>query len=497
MRIRGRLLVAGISLAGLVALERATAPPDIPSFADVKAHYRPSEATLLDRHGTVIQTVREDFTARRLEWTPLADIAHTVPDAIVASEDHRFREHGGVDWRAVAGALRDRVLGVGRRGASTLEMQLVAHLDTSLRATGARRTWRQKLRQMRAASRLDDAWTKDEVLEAYLNHVGLRGEHQGIAAASHTLFNKPPSGIEVDEAWTLAALLPSPGANPVVVGKRACRLAKRSGKACDGLRKVVLEALSSPREIAVDRGLAPHLARRLLRTPGERVTSTLDPAVQALALRALQSQLRSLDAQEVRDGAAVVVANATGDVLAYVGSAGRASKAAQVDGVRALRQAGSTLKPFLYALAIERQLITAASLLDDAPVALEAGPGLYLPQNYERDYKGLVSARTALAGSLNIPAVRTLILAGIEPFRERLHQLGFVEGLTESGDHYGFSLALGSAEVNLLEQANAYRTLANGGAWSPLRLSIPDFVRDAPAAPSRQVIRPEAAWIVA
>ena len=104
-----------------------------------------------------------------------------------------------------------------------------------------------------------------------------------------------------------------------------------------------------------------------------------------------------------------------------------------------------------------------------------------------------MSVRTALAGSLNIPAVRTLILAGVEPFRERLHQLGYVEGLTESGDYYGFSLALGSAEVSLLEQANAYRTLANGGTWSPLRLRLDDPVAEG----GRVVVRREAAWIVA
>jgi penicillin-binding protein 1C len=157
-----------------------------------------------------------------------------------------------------------------------------------------------------------------------------------------------------------------------------------------------------------------------------------------------------------------VVDNDTGEVLAYVGSAGRHSSASAVDGVRALRQAGSTLKPFLYGLAFERRYLTPASLIEDSPINLETATGLYIPQNYDRRYLGAVSARTALAGSLNIPAVRTLILVGVENFRDRLDRLGY-DDLNRDGEHYGYSLALGSAEVNLLQQANAYRVLANGG----------------------------------
>jgi penicillin-binding protein 1C len=183
--------------------------------------------------------------------------------------------------------------------------------------------------------------------------------------------------------------------------------------------------------------------------------------------------------------------NASGDVLAYVGGVGGASTAAQVDGADAYRQAGSTLKPFLYAQVIEKGYLTPASILDDSPVQLDTASGLYVPQNYDHEFKGPVSVRSALAGSLNVPAVRTLLLAGVESFRDRLWDAGY-RGLTEDGAYYGFSLALGSAEVTLLEQANAYRTLANGGRWSPLRIRAED-----PAAVWRPVFSPQAAWIVA
>src|SRR5205085_9043863 len=145
-----------------------------------------------------------------------------------------------------------------------------------------------------------------------------------------------------------------------------------------------------------------------------------------------------------------------------VGSSGERSSAREVDGVTAPRQAGSTLKPFLYALALGERVLTAASVLDDSPLAVTLPNGLYVPQNYDHTFKGYVSLRQALASSLNVPAVRTLALIGYEPFYRELKALGF-ETLKRDADHYGYSLALGGAEVTLLQLTNAYRALANGG----------------------------------
>jgi penicillin-binding protein 1C len=153
-----------------------------------------------------------------------------------------------------------------------------------------------------------------------------------------------------------------------------------------------------------------------------------------------------------------------------VGGSGDLSSARYVDGIQARRQAGSSLKPFLYALAFEQRLLTPASLLEDTPLDLPVTTGLYRPRNYDESFRGLVTVRTALASSLNVPAVRALELVGADTFLQQLRKLGFV-GLTEAGDYYGPALALGSADVSLWEQVNAYRTLANGGMWSPLRLA--------------------------
>jgi penicillin-binding protein 1C len=190
--------------------------------------------------------------------------------------------------------------------------------------------------------------------------------------------------------------------------------------------------------------------------------------LQRFTTESLARQLASLRGQNVRDGAILVVENRTGEILAYVGNAGATASASFVDGITARRQAGSTLKPFLYGLAIERRLLTAASLLDDSPLDVPTETGLYKPKNYDREFRGLVTVRTALSSSLNVPAVRALKFVGADAFVRGLADFGF-EDLRE-GEDYGFSVALGSADVTLAELVNAYRALANGGEWSELTL---------------------------
>ena len=157
---------------------------------------------------------------------------------------------------------------------------------------------------------------------------------------------------------------------------------------------------------------------------GQRAQCTLDGAIQLFAVEALNQQLAQLRDRNVRDGAVLVVDNATGDILAYAANQGSASSAPHVDGIRALRQAGSTLKPFLYGLAIEKEFLTAASILEDSPLQIPTAGGLYVPENYDREFLGPVSLRTALSASLNIPAVRTLMLVTPDSFVERLRALG-------------------------------------------------------------------------
>ena len=464
----------------------------LPTPAEVRAVWRSSEALLLDRHGAVLHERRVDRNVRRLAWTTLDELSPALIRAVIRAEDRRFYRHSGVDWRAVAAATWDRIATGRRRGASTLSMQLAALLDRDGIGKPGHRGIPAKLAQMRAALRLEETWRKDEIIEAYLNLAVFRGELQGIRAAARGWFGKDPAGLNDGEAVLLAALLPAPNAEPSGVSRRACTLAANGAFAVNCRELQALAArLARPPAIGAAATLAPQLAQQLLRAPGETLTTTLDASLQRLAIDALSEQLRALIDRNVRDGAVVVADNASGDVLAYVASGGPYSRSPAVDGTRAGRQAGSTLKPFLYALALEQRLLTPASLLNDSPVNLETPSGLYIPQNYDRDFKGRVSARTALAGSLNVPAVRALALVGVTPFRDYLQALGYA-GINRDGEYYGYSLALGSAEVSLLEQVAAYRALANGGHSGALRLRL-----DTAVPPVRPTVDESAAWIVA
>ncbi|XBP72225.1 penicillin-binding protein 1C [Polaromonas hydrogenivorans] len=464
------------------------------TFDQIKRDFRPSDTLVLDRDGEIIQRVRLDASVRRGQWVALADISPALRTALVLSEDKRFYEHSGVDWRAVSSAAWGNLWNTKTRGASTLSMQLAGLLDADLRAGAQGRSLGQKIGQTVSSQLLEARWRKDQILEAYLNLVPFRGELVGIDALSRTLFGKAAHGLDEREAAVASALVRAPNAKAAQVAQRACAVMKLMQPGakidCDGLDLFATGALQR-RAFEASEGIAPHLARRLLvHKPGNQtIYSTLRAPLQRFAVQTLAQHLRELRGRHIEDGAAVVLDNASGEVLAWVGSSGMLSAAAEVDGVLALRQPGSTLKPFLYAQAIAERRITAASLLEDSSSQIQTAGGLYIPQNYDRQFKGLVSSRTALGASLNVPAVRTLVMVSPDAFARQLRAVGLP--LKESGDYYGYSLALGSAEVSLLSLTNAYRTLANGGRFSEVRFGAGAAVRFLPA------LDPRAAFITA
>jgi penicillin-binding protein 1C len=458
-------------LAALALFAVCAAAHALPSFADVKAAHRPSDLTLVDRHGTPIQTVRVDKAVRRLAWTPLAEMSPALLTAIVLSEDRRFWEHDGVDWQAAATSAWGNLWNTRTRGASTLTMQLAGLVDDGLARPSGGRSVGQKLGQAVTATRLERAWKKSEILEAYLNSVPYRGEIVGIEALAQTLFAKHPSGLDAHEAAIAAALVRSPNAKPADVAERACGVLKLQRLDCIGVKGLAESALARRGGMPLGEQLAPHFARRTLDPAGAALqASPLDARLQRFAALQLRRQLGELAGRNVEDGAVVVLDNASGEVLAWVGSSGDLSGAAEVDGVLARRQPGSTLKPFVYALAFEKGLVTPATLIDDSPAQIATGAGLYLPQNYDHAWKGFVSARTALGASLNVPAVRVGAMLGTDALLARLRALGLA--LPESAGWYGASLALGSADVSLLGLTNAYRALANGGRYAPVALAV-------------------------
>ncbi len=480
-------------VALIVPLETAAAA--LPSYPEVRSVYRSSDSILLDRNGHILYELRTDPSVRRLAWTSQGDISPALRACVVQAEDKRFFEHAGVDWRALAAAVPRGMVAGSWRGASTISMQLAAMLDKGLQPLSGRRSLRQKWSQIEAAMALEDTWSKAHLLEAYLNLVFFRGENQGVAAASRSLFGKAPHGLDASESLVLAALIRSPNAAPAQVQFRAMQLARSLdwSTTAEQVRAKVFQARQGPGAIPPQADPAAHAARRLLKGKhaGEAVHCTLDVEIQRFAGERLAHHLVPLKAQHVAEAAALVVENATGAIRAYASTTADPARSRFVDGVTAKRQAGSTLKPFLYGLAFDRRILTAASRLEDTPLDLAVPTGIYQPQNYDRGFQGTVTSRTALAASLNIPAVRALEMVGVESFLGVLRELG-IRGLSESGDFYGPSLALGTADVSLWELVNAYRALANGGIRGELVLAAaPDTVD-----PGRRVFSPEAAFIV-
>ena len=494
-----------------LACAASTAAWAVPSYEEVRAAHRPSETLVLSREGEVLQRLRTDASVRRGEWVALQDVSPALRNALVLSEDQRFYEHSGVDWSAVSSAAWGRLWHQRTRGASTITMQLAGLVDGDWRRGPGGRTLVQKVGQAVAAQVLDRRWRKDQILEAYLNMVPFRGELVSIDALARTLFGKAAHGLDAREAAVAAVLVRAPNAAPQRVAQRACDLLEKLQARkidCEALQ-LFTESSLQQRQWPASEGAAPHFARRMIaqavqpstesgrtETSQElpaRLRSTLSAPLQRLAMRSLQQHLRELQGRNVEDGAVLVLDNASGEVLAWVGSSGALSQAGEVDGVLALRQPGSTLKPFLYGQALAERRLTAASLIEDSSAHIPTAGGLYIPQNYDRRFKGWVSVRTALAASLNVPAVRTLVMVSPDAFFEQMGALGMP--LRESGSYYGYSLALGSAEVPLLQLTNAYRALANGGCWRPVaQATLPAAPRPAPAC--RSALDARAAFII-
>jgi len=464
----------------------------VPSFEEVRASHHKSDCLLLDRHGGVIHELRVSSVGRRLDWTALQDISPALQEAVIQAEDKRFYDHAGVDYLAMTGALIRGMTSASYRGASTVTMQLASLLDRRLRPVKGKRSLSQKWNQMGAAYDIENAWSKKQILEAYLNLVTYRGELQGIAAASRAMFGKNPHGLLQSEALIMASLIRAPNASFEETKRRSLLLSEALHWPVEvaevdlHVRKIYL----GPSPLEPRSALAPHVARQVLAGKVDQgaISCTLDAPTQRFAMERLKHCLTALKTQNVHEGAVVVGENRTGEILAYVSYS---EQAPYVDGAKAGRQAGSALKPFLYALAFDEKILTPASVLEDSPIDIAVATGIYAPGNYDNRFRGGVSAREALASSLNVPAVRTLALVGGESFLVKLRELG-LRGLKESGDFYGPSLALGTADVSLLDLVRAYMTLANGGVQQDLRLS---FSAEAGRRTAR-VFSEEAAFLV-
>jgi len=430
--------------------------------------------TLEDRYGAPLRAVRAGG-GRLQTWVPLAGIDPRVIQAFIALEDRRFADHPGVDLRAVVRAARDN-LRAGRvvSGASTLTMQLARQL------VGSDRDWPGKLHQAAWALRIERHLDKQQILEQYLNRVPMGQGSVGVPAAARLYFDADVDHVSLGQAASLAAIARSPSLdNPLVSPARA-----RARRAMTLARMVAAgfvsateaeRAAAEPLLVAGRRPfLAPHFTTQLLLRAetdgGSRLAGTirtsLDLALQDAAAAEVRHTVAVLRDRHVHHAAAVVLDNRSGEILAWVGSPDFwADTTGQVDMVTSPRQPGSTLKPFVYGLAFDRGF-TAASVLPDVARVYQTATGPYRPRNYDRSFHGPVRAREALASSFNIPAVELVNRLSTGSVLHTLHLAGFAS-LEHGPEYYGLGLALGVGDVTLLELANAYRALANGGVWHP------------------------------
>ncbi|HEX3458448.1 MAG TPA: penicillin-binding protein 1C [Candidatus Baltobacteraceae bacterium] len=474
MAARALTLVAILVCAGAVALAVIAYCSGIDA---AKLTTPRGSVTYTDRSGIVLGTVLGAGSDHAVS-VPLRSVSPQFLQAVVAAEDARFWRHGAVDFRSLLRAARDyAVFGEARSGGSTISMQLARLIDPMPSTIGG------KLRQIVMAERISIRSTKTSVLEAYVNRAPMGGNVYGVEAASRTYFGEPAADLDLAQAALLAAipndpdhLAPDSGWNALrrrqrFILERMASLGEITPAQAGGAFAETLAVRS--RELGI--ADAPHALFYLYRDAGAgggRVRTTLDRDLQRFVAAQTEDVVGALHDFHVTDAAALVVNNRSGNVLAYVGSPDYFSDSVlgRNDGVQALRQPGSSLKPFTYELALERGTIRSTSILADTAAAYALPNGtLYEPQDYSGKFSGPVRVRYALANSLNAPAVQVLSRLGVDALLARLHELGF-NHLDRPASYYGLGLTLGGGEVSLWELVQAYSAVARGGRLLPLTL---------------------------
>lgn len=452
---------------------------------------------VVDRNGFVLREFLNDQEGRG-EWKPLSSIAVSMQQATIAVEDKRFNDHLGIDPIAIARSVVEDIKALRfKSGGSTLTQQVIRNLYHRPR------TLLSKVLEIWEALRLERMMSKEEILEQYLNRAPYGDQVFGIQAASSWYFGKPASDLSPAESAFLAALPNAPSLlNPhknittTLVRSQAIlrRMLEQKRISREDYGRAMVQTIQIiPAEAHFN---APHVAEMVREMNAGAmigtVRTTIDYPLQQQIQCLMLGHLRKLEKKNVHNAAAVVIENATGEIRALVGSVDFYDSLhhGQVNGATALRQPGSAIKPFMYALALEHDLMP-SSLLADIPTAIPDHHGDYVPENYDKQFHGPVRLRIALACSYNVPAVRALQTIGKSAFLEKLKDVG-CSSLDKDAEFYGYGLTLGNAEVTLLELTTAYMSFANGGIWKPSTL-IPGFI--SPAG-SHQVYDEQSAYLI-
>ncbi|MFY7802941.1 MAG: penicillin-binding protein 1C [Limnoraphis robusta] len=470
-------VILGIILTGVTV--RA-----LPYLAPIRAQNITQDSLAVefsDRYGQPLGTLLsrdQNHTA----VVPLDQVSPHFIQAIIAAEDKRYYQRGAVDSKAIVRAILEAIQA--RKivsGASTITMQLARMLEP------APTTLVNKSREIWLSWRLVAGMNKNEILQAYINRLPMGGNLYGVEAASRTYFNIPATDLSLSQASLLAALPNDPtDLNPyynlqglkqrqryvldrmVEDGYITAKQAEYANRENVEFQLPQLRVMASPHFLFLVSEQMAYSSETSI--PKPHIKTTLDLKLQQFVEAQIKQVVMALSDKNVNQAAAIVINNKTREVLAYVGSPNyfNTLNLGSNDGVQALRQPGSTLKPFLYELALEEDIIQPHTILADVPTYYAIpGAKLYSPIDYSETFLGPVRVRLALANSLNIPAVRVLEKVTVPVFLSRLQTLGF-KHLNQPPEHYGLGLSLGSGEVTLWELAQAYVTLANQGQFKPL-----------------------------
>lgn len=448
----------------------------------------------------------------------LSQISDNLEEAVVSSEDKDFYSHMGFSVRGTARALINNIRSqdASDAGGSTITQQLVKN-----KLVGSDKNYFRKYQELAMAVAVEREYTKEQILEMYLNSAYFGEGAFGIADASRTYFNKPASELTLAESSMLAGTLPAPSYYSPVSGDPEEAKASQANV----LRKMVATGAitETDREEALNTELsyyngasmggseaAQHFADMVIddlvekygeervRRSGYEVTTTLDLTKQKIAEETIKERVAETSEFGGRNAGLVSINPKNGEVLALIGSVNYMNEEfGQVNMATALRQPGSSFKPIYYSEAIDRRLITAGTIIEDKPTTYG---GTYSPRNYDNRYRGDMSVRSALAESRNIPAVEVMQQLGVRNAVETAQRMGL--NSVDQPDKYGLSLALGTAEVRLYNMVNVYAAFANQGKqFEPiLYTAIKDKYGKTIATPDRdepkQVLSADASYVI-
>jgi 1A family penicillin-binding protein len=477
--------VASLAFLGVVAIYASYAR-DLPDYTQLDRRRVFQTARILDRNGALLGEFNDPDGGRRT-LVPIDKIPATLRDATVAAEDANFYQHPGFDVVAILRALYLNVRG--REivsGASTITQQLIKNTLLTPEQTPDR-----KIKEAILAWEVSRRYSKDRILELYLNEVYYGNQAYGVEAAAQTYFGKPVSDLDLSEVTFIAGLPQAPSGYDPYVNPQAAR-----GRQDYVLEQMVRHGMIGAEQADAARAKpialrprqesgpiqAPHFVnfvRQLLERSyspdtlfrdGLQIRTTLDLRLQQQAEQAARDQIAELRQRDASNAAVVAIQPGSGEILAMVGSVdySNVSISGQVNVALADRQPGSALKPFTYLTAFQRGWAPSTMVMD---VPTTFG-GTYTPLNYDQKFRGPVSVRRALAASLNVPAVKALEFVGIDAMLQTAHRMG-INGLRDPA-RYGLSVTLGGGEVTLLDLTYAYTPFANNGLQSGLPLAPSD-----------------------